>query len=348
MIFVGDVAIADGDQFSFDGFPDSVHSDFLCINLEGAITPLEQAPTWGTYNSVTWSRSFSEFSLGPVFTANNHITDIHGGISVTQAHLNELGVSMFGAGADLTSASEPRVVAGSECSYVVLGFGWLVIGCEPAGDVHAGVNPFYSDKVRLQVGFALNKYEGHRLVILIHGNYEFEIYPQPAHRKLAQELVDMGVYSVIFHHPHVVGPIERYKGRLIAYSLGNWAFSYARFFEGRLKFPESSFHQIAVELGENKTIVHHANFVPPSKVVYGFSEEFSSKEFTLRPEFEGLGHKDYIEWFKKHRTKKKGLPIYRDPDAQLTNAVRDLWVNVRQVFVDMAVKTGLKRLRRGG
>jgi hypothetical protein len=58
--------------------------------------------------------------------------------------------------------------------------------------------------------------------VLIHGNYEFELYPQPAHRQLALELIDAGVHSVIFHHPHRVGPVERYKRRSLT----------ARFLEG--------------------------------------------------------------------------------------------------------------------
>src|SRR5690606_38716785 len=101
-------------------------------------------------------------------------------------------------------------------------------------------------------------------VVVVHGNYEFELYPQPGHRKLAKALIDAGAYAVIFHHPHIVGPVVRYQGRTIAYSLGNWAFSYGKFFRGRLKFPESSFRQVAVELSGSGDVIHHAMFEPPT------------------------------------------------------------------------------------
>jgi poly-gamma-glutamate synthesis protein (capsule biosynthesis protein) len=43
-------------------------------------------------------------------------------------------------------------------------------------------------------------------------------------RPLAHALVDAGADLIVGHHPHVVHPIERYRGALIAYSLGNYVF----------------------------------------------------------------------------------------------------------------------------
>jgi poly-gamma-glutamate synthesis protein (capsule biosynthesis protein) len=43
-------------------------------------------------------------------------------------------------------------------------------------------------------------------------------------RPLAHALVDAGADLVVGHHPHVVHPVERYRGGLIAYSLGNYVF----------------------------------------------------------------------------------------------------------------------------
>lgn len=43
-------------------------------------------------------------------------------------------------------------------------------------------------------------------------------------RPLAHALVDAGADVVVGHHPHVVQPIERYRGAVIAYSLGNYVF----------------------------------------------------------------------------------------------------------------------------
>ena len=346
MIFAGDVAVAHGDVFEFVGFNRQLMDPPWCFNLEGAPAPVELAPAWGLINSEKWTESLKSFSIGPVFIGNNHILDVGDGIRRTIHSLGECGLNAFGAGVNSHAAAVPAKAISDGQEYLVVGFGWSVIGCPSSGKKKAGVNTFAPDTVRCQVRKELASSKGSRIVVVIHGNYEFEKYPQPAHRQLALELIDAGVHAVIFHHPHIVGPVERYKGRLIAYSLGNWAFSYGKFFGGKLRFPDSSFHQIAVELGKDDPVVHHATFSPPSKVTYDFAEKLSSSSFTLKPEFEGFSHNDYIHWFKKHRVKRKGLPIYRDPDARFTNAVRDRWVKGRQILIDWAAKTGLKKMRR--
>lgn len=346
MIFVGDVAIALGERFIFEKFPEAALNVPLSINLEGAIKDSQIDPEWGTYCTLKWIDSFGDFSLGPVFIGNNHIHDAEDGIENTQRILLENNLEVFGAGSTSEIAAGLVNVNYGIKNYLVLGFGWPVIGCHPARKDRPGVNRLEGNTVRRQAVEAVRKAGDSRVVVVMHGNYEFERYPQPGHRKLAFQLIDLGVYAVIFHHPHIVGPVERYKGRTIAYSLGNWAFSYGRFFGGKLRFPESSFPQIAVELGSDSDTVHHALFSPPSTVTYQFSEKVDSPEFSLKPEFEGFGHAEYIHWFKKNRVKRKLLPIYSDADASLGNWFRDRWVGVRQVLVDSAARRGMKAVRR--
>ena len=36
--------------------------------------------------------------------------------------------------------------------------------------------------------------------------------------------IDEGAHLVVGHHPHVIQPVEKYKGRYIAYSLANFCF----------------------------------------------------------------------------------------------------------------------------
>lgn len=345
MIFAGDVAVAHGDRFDFEGFPHDSLALPWCLNLEGAITGSLEMPDWGTSNSSAWIESFSRFTLGPVFIGNNHIHDIKGGIQITQAELARSGLEIFGAGTNIDEASKPAIAGSGRHDYVLLGFGWPVIGCKPAGRFRPGVNRLDGASVLHQVTEALRNAGSARVAVVIHGNYEFERYPQPAHRKLAKALIDLGVHAVIAHHPHIVGPVERYKGKTIAYSLGNWAFSYGRFFGGRLRFPESSFHQIAIELGDDGDTIHHARFAPPTTIDYQFAERAESSDFSLKPDFEGLDDTEYVVWFKANRIKRKGLPIYEEPNASVANSARDLWVKARQVGIDNAARLGLKSMR---
>lgn len=346
MIFTGDVAIADEDSFSFIGF-DGLKPKSWSINLEGAVLMEgSQIPGWGTYNSPRWVDSFSGFRLAPVFLANNHIHDLVNGVAETRDYLIKQNLESFGAGADTSSARISVTTESCGHEFTLLGFGWPVIGCKPADRQSAGVNRLEGCQVLSQTREALLRAGEGKVVVVMHGNYEFEKYPQPAHRKLARQLIDEGVYAVVCHHPHIVSPVERYKGRTIAYSLGNWAFSYGRFFKGRLKFPEASFHQIALELNADSDRVHHAWFEPPSTVRYIRSESVNAADFSLKPEFEGFNDAEYLDWFKVNRVKRKALPIYRNADDSFGNTVRDSWVGVRQRLIDNAAKIGLKKIRR--
>lgn len=346
MILAGDVALAHNDHLTFTGF-DILKSKPWCLNLEGAILAVgANSPDWGTYNSVDWIKSFEHFRLAPVFLANNHIHDVPDGIAVTLKYLDGHNLQAFGAGKDAAFAAIPATIKSTDESYTLLGFGWPVIGCKPVAKKSAGINRLEGRQVLAQARAALRKPSSGKVVVVIHGNYEFERYPQPAHRKLARKLIDEGVYAVICHHPHIVSPVERYKGRTIAYSLGNWAFSYGRFFDGRLKFPESSFHQIAVELSEDGDKVHHAQFEPPNTVRYLRTENVGAEGFSLKPEFEGFDDSAYLKWFKRNRIKRLGLPIYREAEGSIGNYLRDCWVGFRQILVDKATKMGLKKMRR--
>lgn len=184
------------------------------------------------------------------------------------------------------------------------------------------------------------------MIVVIHGNYEFEQYPLPAHRRLAKMLIDIDVYSIIFHHSHIVSPIERYKGRTIAYSLSNWAFHYGRFFNCKLSFSQESFHQIAVELSSDGDVVHYARFEPTSTIFHQFTERVDTDTFSLRPVFERYSDKEYAAWFRANRVKRKSLPIYLDAEDLFSNHLRDQWVDLRLVLIGLAAKHGLKAIRR--
>lgn len=62
------------------------------------------------------------------------------------------------------------------------------------------------------------------VIVTLHGGNEYFNLPRPKLRELCKYFVDLGVDSVICHHPHVPGGYEIYKGSPIVYSLGNLIF----------------------------------------------------------------------------------------------------------------------------
>ena len=62
------------------------------------------------------------------------------------------------------------------------------------------------------------------VIVSFHWGNELSYWPDSYQRHLARLAIDSGADLVIGHHPHVLQGLEVYKRRLIAYSLGNFAF----------------------------------------------------------------------------------------------------------------------------
>lgn len=62
------------------------------------------------------------------------------------------------------------------------------------------------------------------LFVSAHWGLEYLDYPSPATVRCAHAMVDAGADAVIGHHPHVLQGVELYRGKPIAYSLGNFLF----------------------------------------------------------------------------------------------------------------------------
>jgi len=59
------------------------------------------------------------------------------------------------------------------------------------------------------------------VVALVHWGEEWQMQPSTDQRRAARDLVDAGFDLVVGGHSHVLNPAEVYRGRLIAYSLGD-------------------------------------------------------------------------------------------------------------------------------
>ena len=343
MIFVGDVALACNDSFKYCHFPSSFFSDSICLNLEGSLYP--SLSRKGLKNSVHWLDSFSDFDSQVVFLANNHFFDPPSTVDFTLDFLKRNDVDYFGILHNSNDLPLPLILG----DIALLGFGWHVIGCKNDKNISSlRINNFNPANIFRQVKYALSLPDltGKKLICVFHWNYEFEEYPQPAHRQLALDLIDLGVYAVIGHHPHIIGPVERYKHGFVAYSVGNWMFSYSKHFNGNLSFPPKSFKQLAISVQADRAVAHIINFCPPNQLVYQFSQDIDSDQFSLAPSFEGFSHKQYISWFSANRRKKFFLPIYKNYSNTFEAFLYDAFVYIRQKFIDFIVFLNLKSLKR--
>lgn len=62
------------------------------------------------------------------------------------------------------------------------------------------------------------------IVVMMHWGEEYSLVNSEIQEQMAHDLIDAGADVIIGGHPHVTQNIEKYKGKLIFYSLGNFIF----------------------------------------------------------------------------------------------------------------------------
>lgn len=155
--------------------------------------------------------------------ANNHITD-QGVESIlkTRELLMDNGIECFGAGEDITTASQPALNRHGTRTFAFIGYAMDGgdVGAVIAGKSEGGCVPFLIDNIEKDV--AALRSHGYHVIVSLHWGYQFDRLPSPDQIDMAHRIVDAGALIVHGHHPHVLQSIERYRNSLIMYSLGNF------------------------------------------------------------------------------------------------------------------------------
>lgn len=163
--------------------------------------------------------------IDAVSVANNHARDF-GEVAFldTLEHLNTGGVVYVGGGRGAAEAYEHRIVKASGKNIALLAFCDILPGGWAAADSRPGVASA-RNTVRMLEAVRRARKEADLVIVSVHWGIEYDYRPTERQKNLAHALVDAGADLVVGHHPHVVQPLEFYRGALIAYSLGNFVFS---------------------------------------------------------------------------------------------------------------------------
>ncbi len=212
--FVETLAGRHGEDYSFEYIDQFLRGvDSVFGNLEGPIAEHHsKTPDFSTVFSfqANVAKLLKKHFFEVVSLANNHMLDQRfQGLSDTKKYLDDVDIDYFGDPATLDTSSvlfeEKR---GQKIAFV--GF-------------HA-TKPFFEvDKANVVVAQAA-KDDQRFVIVSIHFGQEYQLQSNDFQRGLARGFIDRGADVVIGHHPHVVQDIERYNGRLVFYSLGNFIF----------------------------------------------------------------------------------------------------------------------------
>lgn len=193
------------------------------VNLE---SPIKGEKPQTQINSLIFAakpesvEALTDGGIDAVTLANNHITDQgQAGLAETQAKLNENKIAYSGADADANKAKQAKILT---CGDVKVGLIGATYGTNFPAE---GVAVAHIDEITDAIKQARPLVD--YLIIYPHWGTEYNASPSPYQKELAHGYIDAGADLVVGSHPHVLQPIEIYKNKTIAYSLGNLAFDQA-------------------------------------------------------------------------------------------------------------------------
>ncbi len=200
--------------------------DILCGNLECPIAEYGSAVKNKRFyfkadpaaaSALRWS-GFDVLSL-----ANNHTLDFGDpAFFQTMEILEENEIKQVGGGRNSREAMKMGIIQSKGMKVGFIAYNMIPPDYYMATESTPGVARVNKDILRKSI--LDNKDKVDILVIMFHWGVEYQHTPLPEQKELGRYAIDWGADIVIGTHPHVVQPLEMYKGKPIAYSLGNFVF----------------------------------------------------------------------------------------------------------------------------
>lgn len=226
---VAATTIKSGDMdYPFANIADLLKStDFNFANLESPVAAPGTTPIVGG-NSLTFGAPSSSlaalktYNFQIINSANNHAFD-QGlpGLEYTRTVLDNLGIAHEGTGDNLEQAWTPAVVTSNGIKICFVGAAY---GTNSGGGTAAQYVAEITETNLLKSSILNAKSLCDYTVVTMHAGIEYTATPNQGQMTFAHAAIDDGADIVIGAHPHRVQPIEKYNGKYIFYSLGNFIF----------------------------------------------------------------------------------------------------------------------------
>jgi hypothetical protein len=235
VVWGGDVLLGDaaapilaerGFAWPFDRIVDLLAGDYLVVNVEGPITRISEpyfADQEFSYNAdPAEAAALAEVGVDAGGLSNNHALDRGPeGLRDTIEHLDDAGVSPFGAGTE-AEAIAPLLVETPHGTLAVVGLGerWTY-GAEASAET-LGTVSITAESIRRAHDLAIEA--GARWVVaFVHWGENYSAVTEEQ-RAAARRFADTGYDLVIGHHAHVPQEVDVIGEMPVLYSLGNLVF----------------------------------------------------------------------------------------------------------------------------
>jgi len=215
-----------GVDYPFERTAKYIHShDLAFCNLECPISdkgsPVSKIYTFRGDRAFVEGLKRSGFNI--FCLANNHTLDYgREALLETKEILQENGFYTVGVGKNQIEASKGRIIEIKGVTFAFLAYVTMPLeGIAYTEDLpvpaQADIEEILQEIRRMRglVDFVIASF---------HWGVESSPFPSEKQKEYAHLAIDNGADLVIGHHPHVIQGIERYKGKFIIYSLGNFIF----------------------------------------------------------------------------------------------------------------------------
>jgi poly-gamma-glutamate capsule biosynthesis protein CapA/YwtB (metallophosphatase superfamily) len=201
-------------------------ADISFGNLETAITPGRKVAT----NEMVFradpenAQILADVGFDVLSLANNHSMNFGAtGMEDTIKYLEEAGVQTSGAGKE-ELAYAPVYIDKNNIRFAFLSFqspAFVPQSYKASAD-RLGVA--FIDEKKMIASVTEAKQSADIVIVSMHAGVEYTALPNTRQVEFSRAAIDAGADMVIGHHPHVTQTMEKYKGKYIFYSLGNFVF----------------------------------------------------------------------------------------------------------------------------
>lgn len=171
------------------------------------------------------ARGLSWAGFDFIAQGNNHARDWGStALKDTFRNLDTAGIAHAGAGVNRAAAFKPAIIERNGATIAYLSFSQI----GPSNFAATGSNPgtaYTMNLGQVKSAVASAHKQADYVIVSFHWGVEKSTKPNSTQVRFGRGAIDSGADLVLSHHPHVIQGVEYYKGKLIAYSLGNFVFS---------------------------------------------------------------------------------------------------------------------------
>jgi poly-gamma-glutamate synthesis protein (capsule biosynthesis protein) len=213
LMFAGNVTLSDGlygnSDRAFARLSESRQADVAMVNWYDSF-PGDRAVDWLQQGGIDIVSFANEPSLAPTPRRWTEAFE----------RLENAGIHAVGAGRTVKETRRPEIldVKGQRIAYL----SYYAEDLPGGSDDRSGINRGDRDRIAEDIRALRDRVDW--IVVNYHWGSSLASYPEQWQIDLAQFAIDRGADAIVGHHPHVLQGAQIYKGRPIAYSLGNFIF----------------------------------------------------------------------------------------------------------------------------